>query len=116
MDIQFRKVKCPRCKKTFEAPGQSVFVPKVKGRGMMCKGCTMLIWQLNKMQIGLIEEDFSLEQEDERIAKQIDEMLRKEELGETHEDLLPELIDRLIKDQKRNRRLLKKIRALQRRK
>lgn len=112
-ELIFTPHKCPRCGRTFEAPGNPV-----PGMIMYCKECTELIMKLNQMERRLLAEDFSLEQEDEKIARQINDQLIKESgfILKSEQEVTPALLEKLIKDEKRRRKILKHILKLQREK
>ena len=74
--------------------------------------------KLNQMERRLLAEDFSLEQEDEKIARQINDQLIKESrfIVKSEQEVTPALLEKLIKDEKRRRKVLKHILQLQREK
>ena len=110
-ELIFSPHKCPRCKKTFEAPGNPV-----PGMIMYCKSCTELVRKLNQMEKQLLVDEFSLEQEDEKIVRQINNQLTKEVgfILKSEHDVTSALVERLIKDEKKRRKILKQILKLQR--
>ncbi len=73
---------------------------------------------VNQLQRQLVAQDFSLEQEDEIIARQINDILTKEHSGIAEEDeaLLSGLTEKLLQDEKRKKKIVKQIRALQKEK
>ncbi len=73
---------------------------------------------LSQLQKRLIAEGFSLEQEDEKLARQINELLNREESGvsEPDEELVSALVEKLLKDEKRRKTLLRAVLKLQRKK
>lgn len=112
-EMTFAPHKCPRCGKTFEAPGKPV-----PGMTMYCKQCTELLMKINQLERQLLAQEFSIEQEDKRIAEQINAILVKESSGisEKDEELLAALTERLISDEKRRQKILEEIRKLQKEK
>ncbi len=97
--------KCPRCNATFGGV-----------QGMYCKSCTEIIRQVKRLEQQLIVEEFSIEQEDEKIARQINDILTKENSSKNDEELLTALTEKLLKDEKRRRKIIKEILKLQRKK
>lgn len=110
-ELIFTKHICKRCKKPFEAPGTPV-------PGMYCKECTALLKKVGEIERTLIRQEFSIEQEDIKIAKQINDVLVKEDSGASYKDeeLLNELTERLLEDAKKRKRILKEIKSLQKKK
>ena len=104
---------CSRCGKTFEASGKPV-----PGTTMYCRDCFGLVRRINLLQKKLIEQDFSLEQEDDHIARQINELLIRESSGisDKDEELLTALTERIIKDEGRRKRILTQLGKLQKKK
>jgi len=72
-DIKIVTGKCSRCGKEFEA-SERVYISGTS----MCRECTHLVMKINQVQRQLIAGEFSLEQEDEKIARQINDALAKE--------------------------------------
>lgn len=109
----FTQHTCPKCGRNFEAPGSPV-----PGMKMYCKECTQRVTLVNQLQSQLVAQDFSLEQEDEIIAKQINDILSKESSGVSEKDeaLLSDLTEKLLQDEKRKKKIVKQIRALQKEK
>lgn len=112
-ELIFASHKCPRCGIMFEAP-----VKPVPGMIMYCKKCTQFVMKINQIERQLIAQNFSIEQEDEKIARQISDILIKEGSGisEKDEELLTALTERILKDEKRRKKLFKQIRKLQKEK
>jgi len=110
--FEIEKYKCPKCKKEYEDSARGHFP------GKPCKECTELMMKLNRIERQLIAEEFSIEQEDERIARQISGLLIKESSGilERDEELLTALTEKLLKDEKRRKRIIKEILKLQKKK
>ena len=109
--------KCSRCGKPFEDSQRAQFVPLAGRSGRMCRDCTQLVAAVNQLEKKLIASDFSIEQEDGQIAKQIADLLNKESSGqEIDEGVLTALVEKLLKDKKRERSILKQLRSLQRKK
>ena len=102
---------CPRCGNSFIAP----FVPREGGK-IYCKNCTNLIIRLNRLETKLIEQDFSVEHEDARLAEQIHYILSRETPSEKDEELLTALTERMLEDVKRRKKILKEILVLQKKK
>lgn len=102
---------CTRCGKKFEAPGKPV-----PGMNMYCRKCTKVVIEVNRLEQRLIADDFKLEREDEQLARQINDLLGKESAGisENDEELLTALIERMLSDESRRRKILRRIRRLQR--
>ena len=111
--VQIQSMKCPRCGRPFTPP----FIPR-KGGKVYCKDCTNIIVRVNLLEHQLIEQDFSIEQEDAHIARQINDILIKERSGITlkDEELLNTLTVRMIQDEKRRKKILKHISRLQKEK
>lgn len=67
------------------------------------------------LQAKLVKEELSLEQSDEQIAQQINALLVKEsiEVSKENEDLLNSLIEKLVDDEKRRKKLVRQLRKLQ---
>ena len=109
----FAPHKCPRCGRTFEAPGNPV-----PGMKMYCKVCTEIVMRVNQLERQLIAQDFSLEREDEQLARQINDLLTKESTGisEKDDELLTALTERMLSDESRRKKILKQIRRLQKEK
>ena len=84
----------------------------------MCRGCTQLTINVNRLERQLLEEEFSLEKSDEEIARQMNEILVRESSGISQKDdeLLTSLVERLFQDEKRRKKLIKEIWKLQRKK
>ncbi|MDP3640793.1 MAG: hypothetical protein Q8R53_06385 [Nanoarchaeota archaeon] len=120
--FKFYTQTCTHCGKKFESPIQFA----LPGKPLYCKACStqMLVRRREKfapvsqLQKRLIAEGFSLEQEDEKIARQINDLLNREESGisEPDEELLSSLTEKLLKDEKRRRRIIKAVLKLQRKK
>jgi hypothetical protein len=110
VEIPIRTYKCPRCGKTYEDSGRGHF------SGKLCKECTELIMKINQMERRLLAEEFSLEQKDEKIAERINDELIKESafILKTDQEVTPALLEQLIKDEKRRKKILKEILKLQR--
>jgi len=104
-------IKCPRCRRSFVPPS----VPR-KGGKVYCRDCTRIISRVNILENSLIEREFSLEKEDEQLARQIHDIIAKEgfKTTESDEELLTALTEKMLKDDARRRRILAKIRELQR--
>lgn len=85
---------------------------------MYCKECTQLVMNLNQLERQLVAQEFSIEQEDEKIARQMNDLLAKESSGiqEKNEELLTALAEKILKDETRRKRILKEIRKLQKKK
>ena len=112
--IKIVSAKCPRCGKDFEASERS----HIPGKSM-CRECTALVIKLNQLERQLLSEEFSIEKTDEELARQINDILIKEGpsgFPEVDEQLLNSLLERMLADEKRRKRLLKEIRKLQKRK
>jgi len=70
---------------------------------------------VSMLQAKLVKEELSLEQSDEQIAQQINALLVKEsiEVSKENEDLLNSLIEKLVDDEKRRKKLVRQLRKLQ---
>jgi DNA-directed RNA polymerase subunit RPC12/RpoP len=110
--IEIEKFRCPKCKKEFEDTVRGHFP------GKPCKECTNKIISINHAERQLIAQEFSAEQEDEKIVRQINDLLIKESsrFSENDEQLLTALAERLLKDEKRSKRIAKEILKLQKEK
>ena len=66
----------------------------------------------------LLKQEFDLELSDKKIAEQINALLVKEssEISRENEQLLGSLIEKWMDDEKKQKRLIRKIRSLQRKK
>jgi len=111
-EFEIQKYKCPKCGNEYEDSSRSHFP------GKPCKECTELIMKLTRLERRLIAENFSIEQEDEKIARQINDLLIKEQPGTSEKDekLLTALTEKMLKDEKRKKKILKHILKLQREK
>ncbi len=122
--IEIKQYRCPRCGKMYEDSARGNFPHPVRLLGFIgvsgkpCKECTELIIRLGKLERQLIAQDFSLEQEDEKIVRQINALLVKESSGVSEQDegLLTALAERMLQDEKRRKRIIKQILKLQKRK
>lgn len=110
--FEIGKYKCPKCGKEYEDSARGHF------SGKPCKECTQLMMKLTQLERQLIAKAFSIEQEDEKIARQIHDLLVKESSGisEKDEELLTALAERMFKDEKRRKNILKQILRLQKEK
>lgn len=110
----FIKQNCSRCKQEFEIP-QRVATPKA-----MCRECMHFIKDLNLLEKRLLEEEFSIEQTDKEIVVQINALLLQEDSEQNitadREALLSALIERLILDQDRRKKILRDLLKLQKKK
>jgi NAD-dependent SIR2 family protein deacetylase len=111
-EIRLAYFECPKCHKKYEDSERGHFP------GKPCRECGERIVKTIALERRLLAEEFSIEKEDEQVAKQINEVLVRESSGvaEKDEQLLNDLIERLIKDEKRRKKLLKEIRSLQKEK
>ncbi|MBI1969037.1 hypothetical protein HYS49_03945, partial [Candidatus Woesearchaeota archaeon] len=73
---------------------------------------------ISQLQKKLIAEEFSLEQEDEKIGRQISDFLTREniEFSEKDEEMLQLLTEKLLKDERRRRKVIKQVLRLQKKK
>jgi hypothetical protein len=113
--IEIEKFRCPKCGKEFEDSVRGHFP------GKPCKECTnkiIKIRNLNRIEKQLLAQEFFAEQEDEKIVRQINDLLIKEssEFSENDEQLLTSLAERLLKDENRSKRIAKEILKLQKEK
>ena len=110
--IEIGKYRCPKCGKEYEDSARGHFP------GKPCKECTQLMMKLTQLERQLIAEEFSIEQEDEKIARQINDLLVKESSGisENDERLLTALTERMLTDEKRRKKIIKQILSLQKKK
>ena len=101
--------KCKRCKKKYDSAGMPMG---------LCKSCFYTVSMITKLERELVAEEFSLEKDDLVIAQQINDSLIKESSGVSAEDenVLTALIDKMLKDEKRKKRILKEIRKFQKKK
>ena len=111
-EIRLAYFECPRCHKKYEDVERTHFP------GKLCKDCNKRIVKTIALERQLPGEEFSIEQQDEQIARQINDLLTRESSGvsEKDEQLLNDLLERLIKDEKRRKNLLEDIRSLQKEK
>jgi len=74
--------------------------------------------RLTQLEKQLLAEEFSIEQEDEKISRQINDLLVKESSGisEDDESLLNALTERMLKDEKIRKEIIKQIVSLQKKK
>ena len=109
----FPIVQCLRCRRKFQTP--LPLNPKVP---QYCRDCFKLLSALSAVEQNLIKAEFSLDQEDEDIAKQMQAALLRERSGVTAQDeqLLNELTAKLIADTKKRKKIVNLIRKVQRRK
>jgi len=112
-DIGSYQIKCSRCNNKFEN-----HFPQKADRPIYCKNCIQLIKAVSTVQAKLLREELSLEQSDEQIAQQINALLVKEsiEVSKENEDLLNSLVEKLVDDEKRRKKLVRQLRKLQNRK
>lgn len=73
---------------------------------------------ISQLQKKLMAEEFSLEQEDVKLGREINDFLEREkvEFSEKDEEVLQLLVQKLLKDEKRRRKIIKEILRLQRKK
>lgn len=85
---------------------------------MDCEECTELMQKIIRLEAQLLAEDFSITREDKAIAEQMHAILNRESSGvsKKDEEILTALVERMLKDEKRRKRILKKIRELQKEK
>ncbi len=104
--------KCPKCGKKYEDSARGHFP------GKLCKECTQLMMKLSQFERQLLAEEFSIEQGDEKIARQINDLLVKGSSGfsENDEKLITALTERMLKDEKRRKKIIKQILGLQKKK
>ncbi len=109
-DIGSYQVKCSRCGNKFEN-----HFPQKENRPIYCRQCIGLMKTVSMLQAKLVKEELSLEQSDEQIAQQINALLVKEsiEVSKENEDLLNSLIEKLVDDEKRRKKLVRQLRKLQ---
>jgi len=110
IELNSYKVKCSRCSNTFEN-----HFPQKADRPIYCGRCMQLFKAVSVVQAKLLKEELSLEQNDEQIAQQINSLLIKEsiEVSKENEDLLNSLVEKLVDDEKRRRKLVRQLRKLQ---
>lgn len=106
------KYKCPKCGREYEDSERGHFP------GKPCRYCTEIWAKLGKYQRELLAQNFSLEQKDVQIARQINELLVRESTGisENDESLLNQLTEQLLKDEERRIKIVEEIRKLQKKK
>ena len=107
--FEIREYKCPRCGNTYQDSVRGNFP------GKPCKDCTEQKIKVTQLERQLVAQAFSIEQEDEKIALQINELLIKERSGvsERDEQLLTALLEIMIRDESRKKKILKQILKLQ---
>lgn len=107
--IQINKYKCPRCGKEYEDSERGHFP------GKPCKECTQRLFRVRDLERQLLAQEFSTEQEDEKIVRQINDLLIKEshEINQQDEEALNVLTQRLFQDEKRRKKIVKEIMKLQ---
>jgi len=66
-----------------------------------------------RLERTLISDEFSIEQEDEALALQIHSLLQKANLSDSDEDELTKLTSRMLKDEKRRKKIIQHILHLQ---
>lgn len=117
MPIEIKKYKCSRCGKMYEDSERKHFV------GKPCEECTQFILKIGRLQRHLIAEDFAIEQEDEKIAKKIYGLLSNLDTAreftlhsEKDQEILTALTEKLLKNEKRSKKILKHILKLQKKK
>lgn len=112
-EIKQYEVRCSRCGQNYK---EQFIQPSNKP--VYCKPCISLMKAVSVVQAKLLKEEFSLEQSDEQIAQQINALLVKEsfDVSKENEDLLNSLVEKLVDDEKRRKKLLRQIRKLQNRK
>lgn len=122
--FEIKKVKCPRCGKEYLNSAKSDFVGfagEGNPPGKPCLACLQLITRLDQREKKLLADEFSLEQEDEHIAQKMNNLLVLESSGnpvenEEKEKLFNFLLERLRIDEKRRKKILKRISKLQKEK
>ena len=74
--------------------------------------------EINLLERQLVQNEFSLEQSDMKIAQQIHALLlrEQEDISMENEELLTSLTEKLIYDEKRRKKILKQIISLQKKK
>ena len=112
-EIKQYPAKCSRCGDKFES-----HFPQKADRPIYCGQCLQLMKAVSMVQSKLLKEELLLEQSDEQIAQQINSLLVKEavEVSKENEDLLNSLVERLVDDEKRRKKLVRQLRKLQNRK
>ncbi len=110
--IEIEKYRCPKCGKEYEDSVRGHFP------GKPCKECTQLMMKVNQLERQLIAEEFSIEQEDEKVIRQINNLIVKEGTDITliDENLISGLGVRLLKDEKRRKKIIKELLKLQKKK
>lgn len=83
--------------------------------GQYCQKCTAIIKAVNELEGKLNRADFSFDRDDEVVAKQIHDVLQRENsvVSVQDEEVLRHLIERRITDEKRRLRILQELRRLQ---
>lgn len=111
--IKTYSVICSKCGKPFE----NLFPPK-EGVPVYCPACMGKRNDVTKLEEELLKQDFSIEQEDEEIAKQIHEILEREKstFNDGDENLITLLTKKMLKDEKRRKKIVKQILKLQKKK
>lgn len=126
---------CTRCGKKVMVPVRSRGPPP---GGIYCGECSTKRSEERKaehrrdgisyLQKKLLAEEFSLEQEDKKIAQEIADFLDKEGKGRTYadplgvgtseidENLLSSILEKLLKDGRKRRKIIKHILRLQKKK
>ena len=101
---------CSRCGKSFF----NSFLP-TRGRVVYCPNCEPPNLKAINLENQLIREEVSIGLEDHEIARRIEYLLRNLSSGDSKQDegTLNLLLERLLKDQKRRKKILKLIEELQ---
>ena len=103
--FSFTKIRCSKCGNEFNSAGV----------GDVCRDCVQREKRVNEFLTQLLKEEFSLERNDEEIARQINSLLIKEGTTSSEEDekILQGLIEKLIKDGNRKKSIAKEMLKLQ---
>ena len=111
MRYELVEATCTHCEKKFQAP---------KGfPNPLCRECSSYMQMLSDLENKLLNQGFSLGQEDEKLARQIALLLKKEvERGTIYEDTgtVDSLLERLFEDEKRRMNILNQIKEIQKKK
>ena len=107
------KYTCPHCNNEYEDLERSHFP------GKPCKKCTQLMIAMGELQRRLLAREVSLENEDHKIAAQINDILVRQRISgisDGDEKLLDDLTKKMLSDENRRKKVIKEIIRLQKKK
>ena len=111
--LETSKYQCFRCGDEYEDLVRAHFATKI------CTKCNRLIMAFGELQRQLLSKEVFLETEDHEIAIQINNILENERISgisDKDEQLLNALTKRMLSDEKRRKKIIKKILSLQKKK